>query len=957
MRREVLIAVMLVLAGVGAQGGTPQAGPRLGPGTSFAADVSGQIVDAGLPVHGRVFGPAGRGIAGARVELRSIAGVYEQGARELAGQDDPGPAARAVSRADGGFELRAPGAGLWRVDVAADGYVPMRLPPFAVFTESELPDVQLAPDLPLRVRVEGPDGKPVAEARVRALPADSPRTPFRMTEGGWFPRERTARTDKDGGARLPAAAGEHLVLWAAAPGFPVQKAPAAPGGRAVLRLAAGVPSRLCITELDAKHPAPPSVLFDELSGLAVAQIESGAQAAVAAPGQKTWKVIVASADGRWGPFSIPAAPSGRRPRALKLPPAAVVSGRVTDANGGAPLPGALVWSHRDPSVAVRTDTKGTWRLPGTRNTRTELIAAAAGYFYAAASCVAGPEKTTCPTLLLAASGELSGQVVDETGQPVADAEVRAVLHAGDDRVLDAAGLVRGKPLPAFRTRTSPRGELRFSALWSGWPYDLLISHPGFATFEVPAQASWAGRPSRPLRIVLPRGKTAEGKVVDEAGRPVAGADVELTRSRVEGPLQPYFDDFPSPDDGLYRTVTDPQGRFSLADLPANLRFDAAIHRPGFTPLFRRGLRLADFGTFVLETGAVFEGLVTDPEGRPIADAEVWSGGWGIQNFQAGPVPQRTGEDGRFTLRDFTEGAEVMICHSGYLPGGGPIPSSAAPFVLAPAAQISGRVVGPDGDPVSGVKVSAHLLGEAPYDLAPPALPCETNILGFNSTDEEGRFTLDYLQAGSYHLRAWATGGLGATSELLHTEPGRPPERVEIVLQKEAGEPVSESPPEPPREQHEIRGTVLDSAGVPVASARVEEAATAADGSFVLQRPDGEYSLTVEKEGFAPAWAGVEMRGQDVAGVQIRLSTGATVSGRVLGLDPDALRDAVILALQLGQGRQERVTPIEEDGSYRLEHLAPGPWNLHVEGSDISGDINLAADENAVFDLVAPPGPG
>jgi protocatechuate 3,4-dioxygenase beta subunit len=915
---------------------------------------------AGLPVQGRVFGPAGHGIAGARVELRPISSVYEQGVRELAGQKDSDPVARAVSRADGGFEVRAPGAGLWRVDVAADGYVPMRLSPFAVFTEGELPDVQLAADLTLRVRVESPGGRPVADARVRALTANSPRTPFVATEGGWSPGERAARTGRDGEARLPSAAGERLVLWVAAPGFPVQKIPAAPGDRAVLRLAAGVPARLRITELDAKRPTPPAVLFDELSGLAVARVDSGAQVDVAAPERKAWNVIVAATDGRWGPFSLPAAPAARR--TLKLPAAAVVSGHVADAadaadaadsTGRTPLPGALVWPRRDPSIAVRADAKGAWRLPATRSTWTELRGAAAGHFPAAVSCLAGPGKTSCPTLLLAGAGELAGQVVDEAGRPVADAEVRAILHAADDRELDAAGLVRGEPPPAFRTRTSPRGELRFSALWSGWPYDLLISHPGFATSEMPAQASLAGRPSRPLRIVLPRGKVAVGKVADEAGRPIAGAEVELTRSRVEGALQPYLDELPSPDDGLYRAVTDPQGGFSLAGLPAGSRFDVTIHGRGFTPLFRRGLRLADLGTFVLEAGAVFEGLVTDPEGRPLAGAEVWSGSWGIQNFRADPVPQRTGEDGRFTLRDFAEGAQVFICHPGHLSGGGDISAtSAAPFVLAPAARISGRVVGPDGDPVPGVQVTAHPVGQAPYDLPPPIVPCVNNVDGFTGTDEEGRFMLDLLPAGWYDVRAQATGYRRATSDRLHAEPGRPLEGVEVILQPET-EAVSENPPEPPREQHEIRGTVLDPAGVPVASARVEETATAADGSFVLRRPDGDYFLKIEKEGFAPAWAGVEVRGQEAAGVEVRLSAGATVSGRVLGLHPDALRGAVILAVRRGQ---ERVTPVEEDGSYRLEHLAPGSWNLHVAESSVSGDINLAADEDAVFDLVAPPDP-
>lgn len=986
--------------------------------------------DGRIAVHGRVLGPTGRGLAGARIELRPISSVYEQAVREIDGEDDAEPVAEASSRADGFFELRAPHDGLWRLDLAAGGYVPVRLSPFAVFTDGELPDVQLVPSLPLRVRVERPDGQPVAGARVRAVPAGSLSSPFEEAEGGWSSRERMARTGRDGEARLPAAAGERLVLWVAAPGFPVQKGPDAPGAQSspvVVRLAAGVPALLRINELGRRRPAPAAVLLDEPSGLAVARVAPGGKAAVAAPGRGAWSVAVASADGRWGPFSIPARAAGPDAKTLRLlvPPAAVVTGRVVDAAGRTPLPGSLVWSRRDPSVAVRTDARGDYRLPGTRDTWEEVRGAAAGHFPAGASCLVGPGKTLCPTLLLAGSGELVGQVVDEAGDPVAGAEVRAILRAGEDAAIP--GLSPGQPRPAYHTRSSPRGEVRFSTLWSGWPYDLRVSHPGFAPSEAPAQASLSGQPARPFRVVLLRGKTAAGRVEDEAGHPVSGAEVELKKSHVGGPLQPYLDDLPAPDDAIRHATTDADGKLTLSDLPGGSRFDVAIRRQGFAPFARQGVRLvetgdgpADLGTFVLETGSILEGRVTDGDGRPIAGAEVWSGDWIRTGFRAEPSPQVTGADGRFTLRDLSRGdAYLVICHLGYLPRSFSVSSAVSPppFVLSPAARISGRAVDPDGHPVPGAQVAAQATGSVPSDLLMPGPPCGSGSDSFTSTDEEGRFTLE-LAAGSFDLRVQAAGYLSATSERRHTEPGQPLENVEIVLQRGAvltgqvlepdGTPVPNahvrldgSPPETwsdgdgsyrlsgaspgpdtvradhpghapaavevdveaagenrldltlaPREQHEIRGTVLDPDGAPVAAARIQETVTGADGSFVLRRPDGRYRLRIEKEELAPAWAGVEVQGQEVEGVEIRLSAGATLAGKVLGLDPDHLRGAVIFAVGPGQ---DSAVPVEDDGSYRLEHLVPGRWALHVEDTDARGVAILAAEEEATLDLIAPPG--
>jgi hypothetical protein len=409
-------------------------------------------------------------------------------------------------------------------------------------------------------------------------------------------------------------------------------------------------------------------------------------------------------------------------------------------------------------------------------------------------------------------------------------------------------------------------------------------------------------------------------------------------------------------------TTDARGLFVLSDLPAGPRFDVTIRRAGFAPLSRsvRGKETdggpADLGTFVLTPGSNLDVLVTDAAGTPIGGAEVWSGAWTVQGFRADPTPQATGADGRFTLRDLPLFSSVIICHPRYLFRTIELSAGTPPsrLVLSPGARISGRVVDPDGRPLPGSEVTAQSTDSAPTDVFTTGYPCgpPTNFAASTSTDEEGSFTLEPLEEGWFHLQARAAGYRPAASGRLHTEPGLPLLTVEIVLQPEAAGPA-EPPPAPP-ELHEIHGTVLDPDGAPAASARVEEAVTAADGSFVLRRPEGQFRVRAVKEGFAPAETGVEVQGREVAGVQIWLSRGAVLSGRVLGLTPEDSRDAVILAL--GPVGQELAVAVEDDGSYRLEHLAPGPWSLQVDQTSIQGRISLAAEEDAVLDLVAPSDP-
>ncbi|HYG61422.1 MAG TPA: carboxypeptidase-like regulatory domain-containing protein, partial [Thermoanaerobaculia bacterium] len=120
---------------------------------------------APVPIGGRIVDPDGRPVRGASVELGPVPDAFGWSELRLHGKILPEPVARAASRDDGRFEIAAPAPGMWQVIVAARGFVPRIYYLLPAFEATELPLLEMTRDVPLRVRVLGPQGKPVDGAR------------------------------------------------------------------------------------------------------------------------------------------------------------------------------------------------------------------------------------------------------------------------------------------------------------------------------------------------------------------------------------------------------------------------------------------------------------------------------------------------------------------------------------------------------------------------------------------------------------------------------------------------------------------------------------------------------------------------------------------------------------------------------------------------------------------------
>jgi len=143
---------------------------------------------------------------------------------------------------------------------------------------------------------------------------------------------------------------------------------------------------------------------------------------------------------------------------------------------------------------------------------------------------------------------IRGRVVDQNGNPVPDAIVQADWHS--IWVWDAILLQTGVGKSAT-TDASGRYELSFR--WKkDEEFELGAAHPDFVAAAVTVPLAPPGE-ARTVDLVLRRGKTIEGRMLDGAGSPIRDAPVWLQPEGAQGP-----------DDTLRqrgRTFTDADGRF------------------------------------------------------------------------------------------------------------------------------------------------------------------------------------------------------------------------------------------------------------------------------------------------------------------------------------------------------------------------------------------------------------
>lgn len=551
-----------------------------------------------------------------------------------------------------------------------------------------------------------------------------------------------------------------------------------------------------------------------------------------------------------------------------------------------------------------------------------------------------------------------GEVVDESGDPIADADIelfRSARRLGHDRS------EQGERLAQLRSRMD--GSFEFHDVEANSAYILNGHHDGKARYR----ATLAPKAGETLwvRVVLGRGAGIRGTVTDrETGAPLADVEVRVY-------------DFESvtvdPEAAVEALVlTDERGEFTCSHITTgSKRMTATLE--GFATLTKPLIRIPQAAgasqDFALVPGFSISGFVTDVEGIPLEGARVTA-----RPVQGGSLHPEPGShhpatfadaSGRYVVDGLGEGLYAVSAElGGYRQGSFGVPTDGSmpmrsrrnaragdedvELVLGVAPSIRGRVVDDQsGDPVRAFRLTYSTVADLGGILEGSLKRVE---------DDRGEFAYSLPLAASTETALWihalAPGYAGGRARVeFQPVPGQRHEVVkDVVIRMKRG--VS------------VAGRIVDARGLAIVDAIVRvvpsrlaagpmrnflgrrhsiganagfSASTRSDGGFVVfnVRP-GKYHVSVEHESFSvlrlkePVLAGEE---GEVALGQLELSRGGRVRGavRVSGVGGQEGARVELKTADFSGLTPPVVVTTGLDGVFDFRHVAPGRYTVSFVG--------------------------
>lgn len=368
-------------------------------------------------------------------------------------------------------------------------------------------------------------------------------------------------------------------------------------------------------------------------------------------------------------------------------------------------------------------------------------------------------------------------VVDEQGTAIADVRVQA--HEPDRSSTSAA-------MPAATSRTDAAGACNLANLLPG-SYTVTATARDRISATVDATVPTA----TVLQLVLRRGGSVAGVVVDRDGAPIAGAHV----IPVESISVPMLGDLTA-SMGLDLLAlaaesgneTDAQGRFVCHGIDGEASFHVVAAHERYAPGIQKDASsgATDLRIVLLDTASVETSVIDDATGEPIGEfsialrqrmfmvveRDVRKQAFGPEH--SGPARIDSVDAGDYTIAASAEGfAEA----TGRVKVEAGAVAKVAPLRLRRSARVSGRVVDDTGRPVAGALVQRSRGGIADN----PALAMLQGAAARTRTDEKGAFALTSLPPGRIQLLASAEGFASASSARLELAAGEQLDDVEIAM--------------------------------------------------------------------------------------------------------------------------------------------------------------------------------
>jgi len=439
---------------------------------------------------------------------------------------------------------------------------------------------------------------------------------------------------------------------------------------------------------------------------------------------------------------------------------------------------------------------------------------------------------------------VEGTIRDKTTKaPISDAEVWVKTAVQDGFLIAAPGLEDG-----VMVRANQYGQYRCEGLPQGKPLTIKALARGYSAAKLDNVTIAANETSHTENIELGKGFEIEGQVFDEKGNPIRDATITAV---------PYSDLHPTDN----KARSDKGGRFAILGLSEG-QYTVTAQAAGYVERPTQAVKAGtnDLRIMLEKQGSILL-TVRQHSGRPVTSYRVdvrtyFEGQETFGKFSKVPAVEVRNKHGRYELSGLDPAGYVVEINAlnfaktysepfSIVEGQtDPIPVT---VTMNEGGKLAGRVVGPDGKGIPGVKVKtlANNFQSNPFTDVFQSLIHVKITEDLRSTDSQGRFLFPMLTPGEYQLKFDHPAYTLKYKKDFKVEEGRTTDIGSVELSQGGA----------------VAGTVFY-AGRPVSQAKVtvsssdpnaqlsvfETAFTDKDGKFTIQRPlpPGDYKVQAQR---------------------------------------------------------------------------------------------------------------
>ena len=440
------------------------------------------------------------------------------------------------------------------------------------------------------------------------------------------------------------------------------------------------------------------------------------------------------------------------------------------------------------SVAIKqatTDAKGRFRIEGLSPGPYSLVARRAGYRLSSKEVVHTSHGAAggAVRIRLATQTALRGRLVDEEGRGISRGRVACFDSNNPVSIYSGRRFADTRSDGSFVIESPPAAD----------DLVLIAKSPGYPTTFFEAK-TWAA----PREFVLKGGVRVTLRILDADSKdPVAGAFVSVVSAEEKRVGRGDY--------AFGNVVSDAQGEAEYESRPGRLNMLLVSHpnygRATFAPMMAQmvggkntmisGPKDVTFKRpettleFFIRSGITVSGRVLDPDGNPIAGAKV------VAMRSMGARTVSSDAHGAYVFKGMSPplvgifaSAPGFVVDSKASTAGSPIRGQGNhediehDVVLKPAAVVRGRVVGPEGKPLSGVQVRISSTGSTSGYVS-MLLGTSTSI-----TNGQGDYVLEGgTDDSKVRVIARCQGFVDGASELIALKQGSDVRAPDLVMRR------------------------------------------------------------------------------------------------------------------------------------------------------------------------------